>query len=98
MLSGVLGLQGGILNFNTESSRIANRISSHNPESRVENIINTNPESKAESMVNAHPTAVKVACALWAKGICVAVKVAKASSTMIAESTANKNESKTITN
>jgi|GEM_PF-6809351 len=77
ILNGILGLQGGIVNFNPESSRVANVINRHNPESRVISIANTNPESKAESIVNNHPKAVTAACVMWAKGVCIAVKAAK---------------------
>lgn len=77
MLGGVLGLQGGILNLNPESSRVASIIHQHNTESRMESLANTNPESRMIDVVNNHPVAVTAACAVWAKGICVAVKAAK---------------------
>lgn len=77
ILNGILGLQGGILNFNPDSSRVANVINRHNPESRVISMVNANPESKAESIINNHPKAVTAACIMWAKGVCIAVKAAK---------------------
>lgn len=74
ILNGILGLQGGIINFTPESSRVANIINRHNPESRIENIAF---ESKPIGIINNHPKAATAACALWAKGVCIAVKSAK---------------------